>query len=210
MSKSQEMRDRREQDAALQRRLLAKDPVATAELANDFLGKLVQWLRGRNRNVDEHLCREAAEDAILALIDNPHSYQPAKQSLERYLRMSARGDLLNILQREKKHRDKRVPWNVVELADEAGNYIGIEDPSPAVDADCDTETIRRTTIVEREAKQLSESDQRVLELMRRGERRTSVFAVAMGISHLPVAEQKREVKRAKDRLKKRLQRGEQP
>jgi hypothetical protein len=40
-----------------------------------------------------------------------------------------------------------------------------------------------------------------------GERATSAFAEAIGKANLPAAEQEREVKRVKDRVKKRLERG---
>jgi hypothetical protein len=45
-----------------------------------------------------------------------------------------------------------------------------------------------------------------LDLMREGEKRTVVFADAAGFSDLPPEEQAREVKRVKDRIKKRIQR----
>jgi RNA polymerase sigma-70 factor (ECF subfamily) len=49
-------------------------------------------------------------------------------------------------------------------------------------------------------------EQRCWEQMQQGERRHSVFAVILGVTHLPENEQRREVKRMKDRLKKRKQR----
>ena len=44
------------------------------------------------------------------------------------------------------------------------------------------------------------------ELMGEGERRTAVFARALGLEDRPPGEQEREVKRVKDRIKKRMQR----
>ena len=42
--------------------------------------------------------------------------------------------------------------------------------------------------------------------MRLGERKTAAYALALGIADRPAAEQRREVKRVKDRLQKRLER----
>jgi len=53
---------------------------------------------------------------------------------------------------------------------------------------------------------LSDGEARVLDLMLDGERRTPAFAAALGISHLPVREQRQEVKKVKDKLKMRLKR----
>jgi len=49
-------------------------------------------------------------------------------------------------------------------------------------------------------------DQQILALRLRGERRTVAFAAILGISHLPIEFQRREVKRAKDRIDKLLRR----
>jgi len=50
--------------------------------------------------------------------------------------------------------------------------------------------------------------QRVLALMIDDVRETSAYAEVLGITDLPVAEQRKHVKQVKDRLKKRLQRAD--
>jgi hypothetical protein len=52
----------------------------------------------------------------------------------------------------------------------------------------------------------TEAERRVLALMLDGERSSAAYAQVLGITGLPAAEQEREVKRAKDRIKKRLER----
>jgi len=54
------------------------------------------------------------------------------------------------------------------------------------------------------------TDRKVFELKAIGERRTEQFAQIMGISHLSVEQQRREVKKAKDRIDKILERGKEP
>ncbi len=53
---------------------------------------------------------------------------------------------------------------------------------------------------------LSDAESKALELLLDGERKTAVFAEALGIGHLPTTDQRAEVKRVKDKLKKRIQR----
>jgi hypothetical protein len=52
----------------------------------------------------------------------------------------------------------------------------------------------------------NQQDRQILALRLQGERRTEAFAKILQISHLPIAEQRREVKRAKDRIDKFLRR----
>jgi hypothetical protein len=56
---------------------------------------------------------------------------------------------------------------------------------------------------------LTREEQSVLALMRVKERKTAVYAAALGIAHLPPDAQRQEVKRMKDRLAKRLERAQQ-
>ena len=62
--------------------------------------KLIRWLVVTNRGLPEEYGVEAAEDALIALATNPHSYDPARHGLLVYLRYSARGDLLKDLFRD--------------------------------------------------------------------------------------------------------------
>ena len=195
-----------EQDRRLHGRLLNGDPTAPSDVAVAFLDSLIDWLRETNPRLPPDTHVQAAEDAILALIHNPRSYAPEERDLEEYLRMSAQGDLRNILKREQRHHRHRIPWASVELSEDAGKYLGREDdPSLPIQlaeqsrelADTVPEAVRRT---------LSEKERRVLELILVRERRTAVYAEACGILHLTPQEQRREVKRLKDRLKKRMER----
>ena len=54
---------------------------------------------------------------------------------------------------------------------------------------------------------LSEGESRVLDLMLQGERKTTIFAQALGIDHLPKKEKAAEVNRVKNKIKKRIDRG---
>src|SRR5262249_54151841 len=156
------------------------------------------------------LCSEAAEDAVLALIRNPQSYDPGRLDLEAYLRMSARGDLRNRQARGQGRTGKKIPLECVELSPEARNYPGWDvDPSPLEAAERDEPAARTAraadAVLESVRQGLNDTERRVLELLLREERSTAPYAEAMGITHLPPAEQARQVKRAKDRVTKRVE-----
>jgi hypothetical protein len=206
MSNSPPVPPSQEEATRLHQRLLAADPTAPNDAAVAYLEPLCTWLCERNPRVDREACVQATEDAVLALIRQPHSYNPERQTLEVYLRISARGDLLNLLHKEWKHRQGRVSWERVELSPDAGKYLGRdEDPSlPLQIAEQVQETADSVPASVREG--LTDPELRVLDLLLRKERRRDVYAEALGKLHLPPEERSKEVKRVKDRLAKRLKR----
>ena len=166
-----------QQDAlALHQRLVAQDPTAGNDLAIAYLEPLVVWLSEIEPCVSEDIRLEAAEDAILALIRKPESYSPELQTLEVYLRMSARGDLRNLLRKERRHHKGRVPWESVELSADVGKYLGHnDDPALPLCLDEERKSIANAA-PESVRRKLSETDLRALELLNQKERRTAVYA----------------------------------
>src|SRR4051794_15386044 len=90
-----------EQGASLHARLLANDPVAPRDLCRLYLIPLTECLASCFPRVAADMRETAAHDAVLSLLRHPHSYDPAGLDLAAYLRMAARGDLRNVLKREK-------------------------------------------------------------------------------------------------------------
>ena len=102
----------------------------------------------------------------------------------------------NLLSKESRHVTGRLPLESVEFRSSDGN-----DVSDRVAADID---VRRA--VHKLTREMSPNERAVFSLMLDGERSTEVAAAAMNIGHLAPAEQAKEVKRVKDRIKKRIQR----
>lgn len=194
----------------LHARLLADDPTAPADLALAYLDRLADWLIDHNPRVDPDDCATAAGDAILAVIKNPASYQSERQALEPYLRLSAVGDLKNMLRAERRHSRRRADLAAVELSSLAGKYLQDVEADPAriverrEEAALAASAIRPIPPAVRD--RLTPQEAEVLELLRQTERRTAAYAAILGLTDRPPAEQQREVKRVKDRLKKRLER----
>lgn len=136
----------------------------------------------------------AAGDAVLALLRRPGTFDPARGPLPGFLRLAARRDLVNLLDKEKRHHRGRIPWEAVELSHPDRNEV--EESVSLADFPGLREAIDS----------LPDDDRRVLDLILDGERDTAVFAAVLGLSDRPADVQFDEVKRAKDRVKARLKR----
>jgi hypothetical protein len=182
-----------------------RDPTAAADFAAAFLRPLVDWLESRNPSVDPAAWAEAAGEAIVHFLNHLTTYDPHRLGLEAYLRMAAQRDLLNVLRKEWRHQKNRTSWQkVVDLEEDEGKYLGREeDPSLPLQIE---EARQKQRPPEGVWRQMTAVERRVWEEMEQGEHRQEVFAAILGVGHLPVAEQEREVKRVKDRLKRRVQR----
>src|SRR5262249_28260279 len=94
----------------------------------------------------------------------------------------------------------------VELSRDGGKYLAVkEDPSLSLERQ-EESTHATRTVVAPARDGLRDGESRALDLILQGERKTAVFAEALGITHLPTSVQRTEVKRVKDKLKKRLER----
>jgi len=191
----------------LYRQLVVGTPMASSDLCKVFLEPLIGAMLRANPRVDPHLCEEAAGSALLALIARPETYDERRASLAAYLRRSAQGDLINLLRREARHTRGRVPFQAVELGLAGGN-VGQDDAEDRAEMQAHEVAwrARADRIFEQVRLGLPPPEQAVLDLMRGGERRTAPYASALGILHLPVDARRRQVKRVKDKIIKRIER----
>jgi DNA-directed RNA polymerase specialized sigma24 family protein len=189
----------------LHARLVVQDATAPADVCAAYVEPLEEWLIERNGGIDEHLCRTAAADAILDYVQNPHRYDPSKSDLASYLRMAAQRDLYNLLRGERSRRRGQIPWPAVELGLEEGNIQGREE-GPLAELERGEEQAGWLDFLRRVRERLSPPEREVLDLLLDGERDTCAYAAVLGLADWPREEQEREVKRVKDRIKKRLER----
>ncbi len=194
----------RDQELALHGRLLAgDDPTATVDLAVAYLTPLIKWLSTSDKEAHEDFCNHAAGDAILTLAKNPCSYDPNRgMTLFGFLKMSAQKDLQNLFRAENRHQKNR---KLVELSSLDGKYSKEGDPFVSLPIREEAD-IARAKILPVVQNGLSEAELRVLDLMLAEEKKTAALAQAYGIGDLPKNEQKRQIKRVTDKLKKRIER----
>jgi hypothetical protein len=190
----------------LHQRLLEDDVTASAEIAETFLPLIAERLRKEYPALhDPHLVETATEDALISYFGRPQQYDPLKGNLHSYLLMSARGDLLNLLKRGKKYADQlRLVGNVELEGSDVEHGVEIQD-----DFDLEDWVLARNSPVWQRLRDLlpDSTDQRIVALMMEGIRETNAYADVLGILDRPADEQAAIVKRHKDRLKKKLQRG---
>ena len=186
-------------------RLLKGDRVASEELAEALLSPLVNEMAHKFPMTDVHLVSDGVTDALLDYALKPLSFDPGRGvPLDRFLAKAAWRNIANSLRGEqrRKAREKRSlelnDEKVVELHPAMGNLLQNEPKD------------RRQQLDELGQSMENPIDKRIFELMATGERRTERFAKVMGILHLPLDQQRREVKRAKDRIDKVLRRRKQP
>ena len=192
--------------ASIHQRLLGQDPTAPSDLVSAFLGPLVETLRRDARAPDQAFFLDAATDALLAYAKEPSKFAPDKRGLKGYLKMAAKGDLLNAIARHNRRRRWERSVEDVELAARGGNKaLGPGGLRRVKDRpDTPMQEAELLSLVERALPHGTDRD--IAELIRNGERSTAVFARVLGIADRPEAEQRKLVKRNKDRIKKRLER----
>ena len=196
--------EREEYTRQLHSRLLQQDPVAPSEFAETFLDELVRRLRGKaGPGYEETLLKDAAIDALLDYVQHPSKFDPNKSAILTYLTMAAYGDLLNMIAKEQRRKRREVPLQVVEETLSAGNNT-IERENQVLTGITGT---KRDELLRRVAETFPDKrDRKLLNLMMDGERKTAAYTNILGIQGLTLDEQRKIVKRHKDRITKRLQR----
>jgi Sigma-70 region 2 len=203
------MRPSKEQMHNLYRCLLTGEPDAPSIFIEALLDPLIEALNTRFPNLsDPNLIIDTVTDTLLKFVQAPEHYQPERgSSLWSYLYMDVLGDLRNALAKEKRRQAKVVAFDPVAHDRPDGN-INLEEEVlqrlevSSLPSGTDVETVvnqLRTAIAD-------SHDWQVVLLMFSGERRTAVFAAVLGIEHLPIQEQRKRVKQAKDRLRLQLKR----
>jgi len=196
----------------LHERILVEDPTAHAELSELLLPVITKRLEKRFPNLfDPDLIDIAVTDALLSYFEKPKQFQPNKKSLENYLVMSARGDLLNSLKPRKVDENSHSLLEDVELWDSYAEnnvegYVAIDE------TDIEDEVFIKLSPIIQKIKELFPDpvDQELVEMLMREIRETDEYARVLGIEHLSLEEQKNIVKRNKDRIKKTIIRNIDP
>jgi hypothetical protein len=186
---------------AFHRRLCDGDRTASEELAEIILGSLKDALSRQFPRTDEHTIWDGVVDAFLDYASRPHQFDAGRGvPLDGFLRMASWRNVTNALRGEARRRVRQATvaaddLAVVELDPTAGNVLQHE------------EARRLQRQQEGWMKHLPDPrDRQIWALRLQGERRTEAFAKVLGISHLPIEAQRREVKRVKDRIDKVLRR----
>jgi hypothetical protein len=187
---------------ACHHRLCDGDRTASDELAALILGLLVERVARQYPRTDEQIIWDGVCEASLDYCARPHQFDERRGvPLDRFLHTASWRNVANTLRnnrRRQAHEEevaRTSATSAVELDSVVGNLLQQEESE-------------RLQQQENEFMSLLQDpqDRQILALRLQGERRTEAFAVILGISHLSVEVQRREVKRAKDRIDKILRR----
>lgn len=197
------MRDPPDRDAllALHARLLSGDRVASEALARCLLPHLIADVGRAFPRADEQLVADGVTDALLDYAERPAQVDTGRGvPLDRFLAVASRRNVDNLLrgERRRKAREREVGSRKRE-ADVA------QDPAAGNTRQEDLEAIaaRRAAM---DAALASSTDREVLGLILDGVKDTAKFARVMRLSHLPPPEQRKAVRRHKDRITRFLRR----
>jgi RNA polymerase sigma-70 factor (ECF subfamily) len=185
----------RGEQAELHAALVRGDPTASARIFEALLDPLVERLIYKWKTLDLQKLEDQATDSLIGYVSNPQRYDPQRASLLTYLTLDADGDLKNAY-RSSRHDREQLTSDVEDALSQRNETTDVE---LSVEDD-------RVFLARLQEAFPDECDRRVIYLLLEGERSTSVYATALRISDLPVYEQRAEVKRVKDRIKKRLAR----
>ncbi len=182
-------------------RLLHGDRLASEELARAVLASLSGELRRKFRYADPHLVADGVIDAVIDYCARPQQYDAALGvPLDRFLAAAAGRNVLNLLRGERRRKDReRLVGRQRREAD-----VGFD---PVAGNICQEE--REHLEAKRAAMLQALNDPRdrdILDLRLQGVRDTAPFARILGLTHLPPAEQRSEVRRRKDRIVRFLRR----
>ena len=184
----------------IHKRLCEGDLTAFAELAEEVMESLVEKLSRKYPNLrDPDLPTEAVSDALMGYSKRPEQFDPTQRGLFGFLVMSAEGDLKNALAKIARRKKKEIQLESVEVDERDGNT---RDRTDELDTMIDSERIQDAL----DALFDDPKDRAVVKLMMEGERATEVFAQVLELEALSEDQQRTEVKKNKDRIKKRLQR----
>ncbi len=191
----------------LHHRLLQGDPRAPSEIMECMYEPLVRRLANTNPTIwrlDETIIIDAVTDALSSYIKRPEQFQPQRSELFAYLVMSAQGDLRNALARLRREQARLVRFDPVAHDRASGNdSMDSNGGLPAQELSPNARALCQAVMQVRQ--ELRDSREReVLDLIIGGERRTEVFARALHLEDRAPAEREREVKRVKDRIKRRI------
>jgi hypothetical protein len=187
-------------------RILSRDPIAFAQLCERAFEHLVLFLKSQFPGAEDHLPEMVVIDCLMNYYAKPVQFNPEKLSLFAYLRMASRGDMLNALDKNQRREKRLFNINSPEIRDQLLKQDGLREESELDDWLKEHTTLTRREILQALAKKLDKADMQVLLLSLDGVRESARYAEVMGITHLPLAEQRQTVKRTKDRIYKTLRR----
>jgi DNA-directed RNA polymerase specialized sigma24 family protein len=187
-------------------RILDEDVTAFAELCELALAHLVDYLQKGFPTYDSYLHETVAIDCLLSYQAKAAQYDLERISLYAYLRMAARRDMLNAIEKA-----SRMESRLADIDHPSVQGLIPKQAPPAEQTEIDEWLLEHTDlslseIIRALDAELDEYEKSVLMLMLEGVRDTDRYISVLGVGQLDKPTQQKAVKLAKDRLAKKLRR----
>ena len=186
-----------QQELDFHQRLKQKADTVFSEICTAHFARLIDKFRKKYRKMDQAIVCDKVTDVLLSLKDNPDQYDPEKKGLFSYLCMAIEGDLKNELDRTNRQRKKDS-----RLVEELKVFRNSDMSSSLYEKNL-SEKWADETLNELFPREL---DRKIAELILDRFRETERYAEILNITNLSVENQRVEVKKHKDRIKKVLER----
>lgn len=193
----------RSEQAALHQRITNQDLTAFAELFTVVSPHLDNYLKDNFPAQDEQDRHDIILDLLFAYSKTPTKYNPDKSSLFAYLRMAAKADMLNLLQRATRRAKHEGPsFDEPAVEDQLATRNIVIDESDEGEVLAEFRGIDLENLIALLG--VNERDAALVKLIAEGGRSFEPYTEILGITDQDIAEQQRIVKRHKDRLTKWL------
>jgi len=175
------------------------------DLYGSYLIKVIKRRYPKCAKSDSALILEAVNEGLFGYFRNPKTFNPSLSSLKRFLEVASERDLQNLLTKHAKHVKGRIEVSEdVELEENFWNRV--KKSNGSTDGQLIDEESLRLVNSELEKHFDNQIDVEMAKLVLAAERETEAFAALLDLEDLSVEQQREEVKRNKDRVKKVLDR----
>jgi RNA polymerase sigma-70 factor (ECF subfamily) len=189
----------------IHQRIIGDDPTAFSELCVRAIEPLVNSLMSSGKSTDYHLCQTIVHDALLEYFEYAQKYDPTKSPLFSYLRLMCSRDLLNALDKERRKNKKIMSIDDEDVAERVGGRNNVQEER---DLDEWVESLSgqdKNEIIRDLKTTFNDTDWEIIQLwIIEGVRNTDRFAAVLQIRDQDIDTQRREVKKAKDRIMKKI------
>jgi RNA polymerase sigma-70 factor (ECF subfamily) len=191
---------------SLHLRILDEDVTAFAELCELALPHLIDYLEKSFPQYDSFLHETVAIDCLLDYQSKIEQYDLNRISLYAYLRMASRRDMLNAIDKANRMESRLADIDDPSIRSLIPSQAPAQEVSEMDEWLLDHTDLSLSQIIHDLDSELDDYEKKVLTLMLEGRRDTESFAKVLGVGQFDKETQQKAVKRAKDRLIKKLQR----
>jgi RNA polymerase sigma-70 factor (ECF subfamily) len=184
----------RAHELKLHERVLQGDPVVPVDIYRAFMPPILKILESE-MSCNPEDAHDSAIDAVLSYLRTPERYDPHRARLSTYLTQAAK----------KRAMDRRRSTEARSRREH--DFAGVVEVQARPPKEVLEKFVEARLAAQRlDGLGLDEREREFLRLVIQGERSTGMLAKVLGLDSLPEDEQRREVKRHRDRLMKMLER----